>query len=309
MKKTFAILIFSLLGHLCFSQSFNVALNETYTASIMDSLVYAGHNPRLAFDNNTGSAWHPQRYPTQWIAVHFENLVDIDSLIFWYGQSPSSSTTQEIYSTTDSVNWSLIEIINPYHKIGGGSYSHIFSERIEGSKGIKIRTTSNRSWIQWKEIMVWGNYTNTCYFTIYDTIAVYDTTFVRIQDTVFTEVMDTTMVMVYDTIPVYEYVSVTDTLIIDAVLTGVEAPDGLNTLKVYPNPAKDHLFINTGDYSKMSGYQLKIFDQLGGNVFETFVEEPLYELNLSSWSGTGIYFLQLIDSDGSIIDVRKVILQ
>lgn len=123
------------------------------------------------------------------------------------------------------------------------------------------------------------------------------------------EVMDTTVVTVHDTIPVYEYVSVTDTLIIDAVLTGVDAPDHLNTLKVYPNPAKDHLFINTGDYTKMNGYQLKIFDQMGINVFETYVEEPLYELNLSSWSGTGLYFLQLIDSDGSIIDIRKIILQ
>lgn len=283
----------------------NLALNQSYAASIMDSVAKPGHNPRLAFDDNTLSAWHPQAYPTQWIAVHFKEFVDIDSLMFWYGQSPGSSTIQEIYSTIDSVNWSLIETINPYHKIGGGSYSHILSEKIEGSKGIKVRTTSNSSWIQWKEIMVWGRNPEECLINVYETVPVYDTTvvaildtvFVTIQDTVFTEVMDTTVVMVHDT------------LIIDAVLTGVEAPDHLNTLKVYPNPAKDHLFINTGDYTKMNGYRLKIFDQLGGNVFDAFVEEPLYELNLSSWSGTGIYFLQLIDSDGSIIDIRKVILQ
>lgn len=303
MKKTFSIIMLSFIGHLCFSQTINVALNETYTASIMDSLVYAGHNPRLAFDNNTSSAWHPQKYPTQWIAVHFENFVDIDSMSFWYGQAPAGTTTQEIYSTEDSINWTLIETINPYHILGGGSYTHILSNRIESSKGIKVQTTVNPSWVQWKEIMIWGNYTNTCYVTIYDTIAVYDTTFVTIQDTIITEIMDTIFVTVSDTI------TVTDTLVIDAVLTGIDPPDNINTLKIYPNPAKDHLFINTGDFAKMNGYSLKIIDQLGVVVFETLVKEPLYEVNLSMWSGIGLYFIHIIDDGGETIDVKKIILQ
>lgn len=319
MKKTFLIILFSFMGYFCYSQTQNLALNETYTASVMDSLVNAGHNPRLAFDDNVSSAWHPQRYPTQWIAVHFENLSDIDSINFWYGQDPGGSTTQEIYSTEDGVNWALIEIINPYHFKGGGPYTHIFSDRIESSKGIKIRTTANPSWIQWREIMIWGNYTNTCYFTVYDTIAVYDTTFVTIIDTLTTEVFDTTYIAVHDTVTIEvfdttyvtetEYISVTDTLIIDAVLTGIDPPKNLNTLKVYPNPAKDHIFINTGDYTRMNGYSLKIIDQLGAIVFETNVEEALYEVNLSNWMGMGLYILQVIDSGGKIIDARKIILQ
>jgi len=59
----------------------------------------------------------------------------------------------------------------------------------------------------------------------------------------------------------------------------------------------------------MNGYQLKIIDQIGAVVFETNVEEPLYEINLSTWSGTGLYFVQVIDSGGSMIDIRKVILE
>lgn len=136
-----------------------------------------------------------------------------------------------------------------------------------------------------------------CFETIYDTIQVFDTTFVTVHDTITTEVYDTVLI------------SVTDTLIIDVVLTDVNPPDNYNTLKIYPNPAKDRIFINTGDYTKMDGYQLKIVNQTGSVVFETNVEETLYEVNLSTWTGIGLYFVQVIDSGGSIIDVRKIILE
>jgi len=337
MKKVYSITVFLLLGYFCSAQSINLALHQSYTASIMDSITTPFHNPRLAFDGDTNSAYHPQAYPVQWIAVHFQSPVDVDSLSFWYGQSPGGNTTQEIYSTEDSLNWSLVETFHPYHTIGGGSYILQLSARLEGSKGIRIRTTVNPSWIQWKEIKVWGLYTNTCFVTIYDTVftEVFDTTHVIINDTITTEVFDTTHVIINDTvvtevfdtsyvtvqdtvttevfdttvITVYDSISVTDTLIIDAVLTGIDPPHNINTLKIYPNPAKDHVFINTGEYPINDGYRIKIYSQLGATVFETSVEQPLYEINLSTWEGKGMYFVQLIDDGGQVIDTRKIILQ
>ena len=119
------------------------------------------------------------------------------------------------------------------------------------------------------------------------------------------------IVTVFDTVTttIEKHISVTDTLIIDALLTGIQGPDNINTLKVYPNPARDFLYINTGDYARMNGYKLKIINQLGSVVFETNVEDPLYQVNLSTWSGKGLYFIQLIDSGEMIIDIRKIILQ
>lgn len=142
-------------------------------------------------------------------------------------------------------------------------------------------------------------YTKTMPFIVYDTIyaTVYDTIYSTVYDTITTEVFDTT------------YVSVSDTLIIDVLLEGVNSPESINTLKVYPNPAKDFIFINTGDYTQMNGYHLKIINQLGTLVFETNVVEPLYEINLSNWTGYGLYYIQLIDSGGNILDIRKIILQ
>jgi hypothetical protein len=119
------------------------------------------------------------------------------------------------------------------------------------------------------------------------------------------------IVTVHDTVTttIEKHISVTDTLIIDALLTGILGPDNINTLKVYPNPARDYLYINTGDYARMNGYKLKIISQLGSTVFETNIEDPLYQVNLSTWSGKGLYFIQLIDSGDMIIDIRKIILQ
>lgn len=171
-----------------------------------------------------------------------------------------------------------------------------------------------------QEIMALYN-DGVCQVTVYDTIftEVFDTTFITIQDTLTTEVFDTTYITIQDTITievfdttfitVIDTITVTDTLIIDVVLTGINPPDNINTIKVYPNPANDHIFINTGDYTKMNGYQLKIIDQLGAIVFDTYVEEPLYEVDLSNWTGLGMYYIQVIDLAGSIIESRKIILQ
>jgi hypothetical protein len=136
---------------------------------------------------------------------------------------------------------------------------------------------------------------------------VYDTVTTMVFDTIVTEQIE--IITVYDTIPVYQSLTVTDTLVIDAVLTAIDPPGNINTILIYPNPARDHVYINTGDYHRMNGYQLKIINQTGSVVFERNIEEPLFEVNLSTWTGTGLYFVHLIDPDRNIIDIRKIVLQ
>jgi hypothetical protein len=121
----------------------------------------------------------------------------------------------------------------------------------------------------------------------------------------YSTVYDTVTVEVYDTVKV----AVTDTLIIDVLLTGIEPPGNINTIKVYPNPAKSYLIINTGEYSEMTGYYIRIFDALGIKVYETEVSEPQYEINLSDWSGKGVYIMQIYDPSNELRAVKKIILQ
>ena len=132
---------------------------------------------------------------------------------------------------------------------------------------------------------------NTCNNSSVASTIVYDTT-----GTVCTS-YDTTLV------------SVTDTLIINAVLTGINPPNNINTVKVYPNPANTHIYIDNGNYNLMSGYTVKITNSLSQTVFQSAINQQQFYVDLSGWTGNGIYFVNIIDGQGNIIDIRKIVLQ
>jgi hypothetical protein len=132
-------------------------------------------------------------------------------------------------------------------------------------------------------------------------VTVYDTTYVTIYDTV------TTTQTVYDTVTTY--LSVNDTLKINVSLTGINPPQNINTLSVYPNPAKDHIFIDNGNLASMSGYTIKITNTLGQVVFNQPVTQQSFYIDLSTWGGNGTYFLYVIDPNLTVKEVKKIVLQ
>jgi hypothetical protein len=109
----------------------------------------------------------------------------------------------------------------------------------------------------------------------------------------------------YETI--YTYISVTDTLIIEATL-GLPSNE-TNIIKIYPNPASTHVSINTGDFALMNGYTIKIDNAVGQTVFSTQIEQQEYLINLSTWTGSGTYFVYIIDGQQNIIETKKIIIQ
>jgi hypothetical protein len=137
--------------------------------------------------------------------------------------------------------------------------------------------------------------------------------YVKITDTCITKINDTIKITKYDTITTkitkYDTIKVIDTLVINATLSGISAPNNTNRIIVYPNPAKDHITIDYGVFSKMSGYTMKITNTLGQTVFSSPINQQSSFINLSSWTGKGVYYLQIIDKQNSIIENRKIILQ
>ncbi len=107
----------------------------------------------------------------------------------------------------------------------------------------------------------------------------------------------------------YQTVTVTDTLIINTNLVGFNPITYQNTIKIFPNPTNDHITINYGNYATLNGYQLKIINSLGQQLFQTAINQQSSYINLSTWTGNGIYFVQIIDPQGNIIDIRKIVLQ
>lgn len=104
-------------------------------------------------------------------------------------------------------------------------------------------------------------------------------------------------------------ITVTDVLVINLTITAYNPVTYGNTIKVYPNPSSSTLTIDQGDYSKLAGYKIAIKNNLGENVYSKEITQAKEELDLTTWTGTGIYFLYLYDNKGYTIDIRKIVLQ
>jgi hypothetical protein len=130
----------------------------------------------------------------------------------------------------------------------------------------------------------------------------YDT--VTVQDTIVTQVFDTITTQIFDTV----LVSVTDTLIINTALN-LPAPNNCNVIKVYPNPASDHVTIDNGNYTMMSGYTIKIENSAGQQVFTSLVNQAQFYIDISNWTGNGMYYIHLIDPQNNTVTIRKIVVQ
>jgi hypothetical protein len=79
-------------------------------------------------------------------------------------------------------------------------------------------------------------------------------------------------------------------------------------LKVYPNPARDQLFVEAGGLAENDGCRVQIVNQLGQNVLEMPVNKPLTRVELP-YRVAGMYFLQLTDRKGGVLATEKVVVE
>ena len=107
----------------------------------------------------------------------------------------------------------------------------------------------------------------------------------------------------------YQNITVTDTLLINMGITGYNPVTYNNTIKIFPNPSNDHITIDYGNFSSLSGYQLIIENSLGQQMFQTAINQQSNYLSLASWTGNGLYFVHIIDPQGNTVDIRKTVLQ
>ena len=107
----------------------------------------------------------------------------------------------------------------------------------------------------------------------------------------------------------YQTITVTDTLLINMGIVSFNPVIFNNTIKIFPNPTNDHITINYGNFASLNGYQLKIENSLGQQVFQTNITQQSDYLNLTTWGGNGLYFVHIIDPQGNTSDIRKIVLQ
>jgi len=102
-------------------------------------------------------------------------------------------------------------------------------------------------------------------------------------------------------------ISVTDTLFINVTLSANKVLIS-NTMKLYPNPTKDFLNIDFGDFNNMSGYLLTIRNEIGNIAYLTTVTQRSSTINIKNWA-KGIYIVQIIDNTSAIIETKKIIIR
>lgn len=82
-----------------------------------------------------------------------------------------------------------------------------------------------------------------------------------------------------------------------------------STISIYPNPANDQITIDCGNLTNVQGWRIKINNMLGQEVFNQPMNTQQYVVPLNSWTGQGIYFVKIINSQNEVVNIKKIILQ
>lgn len=105
--------------------------------------------------------------------------------------------------------------------------------------------------------------------------------------------------------------TVTDTLVINVGQMGFNPVTYANNITIYPNPASTLVNISFNTIADLNGGTIKIINSLGQQVATTSITATGTNttMTLSSWGGAGLYFVQILNPQGQIVDIKKILLQ
>ena len=107
-------------------------------------------------------------------------------------------------------------------------------------------------------------------------------------------------------------ITVTDTLIINVGQLSYTNPVSYaNNITIYPNPANTQVNISFNNITDLTGGNINIINSLGQQVATTPItlSGTNTTMPLNTWGGTGLYFVQILNAQGIVVDVKKIILQ
>ena len=107
-------------------------------------------------------------------------------------------------------------------------------------------------------------------------------------------------------------ISVTDTMIINVGQLSFTNPIYYaNNITLYPNPANTQVNISFTNITDLTGGHINIINSLGQQVATAPItlSGTNTTLSLTTWGGAGLYFVQIINAQGQIVDIKKIILQ
>jgi hypothetical protein len=85
---------------------------------------------------------------------------------------------------------------------------------------------------------------------------------------------------------------------------------GVNSLQIYPNPAKDIFYINTGrNAGQTDNYTIKIINTTGSVISESKANKKIIEIEANKISQRGLFFIKITDNSENIVGIGKIIIE
>jgi len=69
------------------------------------------------------------------------------------------------------------------------------------------------------------------------------------------------------------------------------------------------IFIEAQDIDILNGYRIVIADLLESRIYKSAFNTDVMQVNLSEWTGLGLYIVHLIDNNGNTVDTKKILLE
>jgi len=102
---------------------------------------------------------------------------------------------------------------------------------------------------------------------------------------------------------------ITDLFNASTTVTGLTSIQQVNVANIFPNPANNLITIHYKNFSATSGYKVKMTNTLGQEVWSMPVNQSSTQIDLSTLTNDNLYFVQIIDAQGKIIETQKIVVQ
>jgi hypothetical protein len=99
------------------------------------------------------------------------------------------------------------------------------------------------------------------------------------------------------------------TMVINTGVLSTNPVTYTSTVSIYPNPANDQITIDCGNLASVVGWNIKITNMLGQEVFNQPMNTQQYVVPLNTWTGQGMYFVKIINAQNEVVNIKKIILQ
>jgi hypothetical protein len=119
------------------------------------SSTWTGSSPAFAIDGDTGTAWNSGNYAPGSIDIDLGASYDVTKVRLNVAQSPSGSTTHEIWGGSSLASLTLLQTLTGVTSSGQWLES-LISPAAGNVRFVRIRTTASPSWVAWSEIEVYG---------------------------------------------------------------------------------------------------------------------------------------------------------